>query len=61
MKFHVFVSFASIGVRKRNVRMNFMSIHGHWTLKRLKPCNSLEVRNIMFDLDEEVECGIGGE
>jgi len=31
-------------------------LHVHpWTLKRLKPCNSLEARNIMFDHDEEVE------
>jgi hypothetical protein len=61
MKFHVFVLLASIGVRRKNARMNFVSIHGHWTLKRPKPCNSLEVRNIMFDPNEKVECGIGGE
>jgi hypothetical protein len=61
MKFHVFLLLASIGVQRRDVRINFMSIHGHWTLKILKPCNSLEVRNIMFNPYEKMECGIGGE
>jgi len=32
-----------------------------WTLKRFKPGNSLEVKNIMLDLDEEIESSTGGE
>jgi hypothetical protein len=30
-------------------------------LKRLKPCNSLEAKNMMFDLDEEIKSGTRGE
>jgi hypothetical protein len=32
-----------------------------WSLKRMKPCNSLEVRNMMFDPDEEIKNGTSGE
>jgi hypothetical protein len=32
-----------------------------WSLKRFEPCNSLEVRSMMFDLNEEIDSGIGGE
>jgi hypothetical protein len=39
---------------------NELHVHPR-TLKRLKPCDNLEDRIIMFDLNEEVECGIGGE
>ncbi len=32
-----------------------------WTLKRFKPSYSLEVKNNMLDLDEEIESGTNGE
>jgi hypothetical protein len=32
-----------------------------WSLKRLKPCNSLEVKNMMIDPNEEINNGKGGE
>jgi hypothetical protein len=31
------------------------------SLKSIKPCNSLEVRSMMFDPDEEIENGTNGE
>jgi hypothetical protein len=37
-------------------------LHVHpWSLKRMKPCNGLKVKNMMFDSDEKVENGTGGE
>jgi hypothetical protein len=30
-------------------------------LKKLKPCNSLKAKSMMFDLDEEIESGTRGE
>ncbi len=32
-----------------------------WTLTRLKPKNSSEARQMMYDFDEEIEARIGGE
>ncbi len=59
MKFHVF---CVVCINRSPEESCDNEFHVHpWTLKRLKPCNNLEVKNIMFDLDEEMECGIGGE
>jgi hypothetical protein len=32
-----------------------------WSSKLLKPCNSLEVKSMMFDPNEEIESGTSGE
>jgi len=32
-----------------------------WSLQKLKPFNSLKVREITYDLNEEIEYGNGGE
>ncbi len=37
-------------------------LHVHlWSLKRLKPCNSLEVRNMMINPNEEMKNGMSHE
>jgi len=32
-----------------------------WSLKRLKPLNTTDVRGMMYDFKEEFEAGLGGE